>query len=111
MYHMPATGVGGVDLYGENGEGIYRWVSGYGPNSKKIETSIAKDLTPGSRNYILYLPLYNGVDEMEIGVLDGKNLLGSDREGATDGSHPNDLGMIRYANAYEPVIRSILKQY
>ena len=48
---------------------------------------------------------------MEIGVLDGKNLLGSDGEGATDGSHPNDLGMIRYANAYEPVIRSILKQY
>ena len=43
--------------------------------------------------------------------LDGKNLLGSDGEGATDGSHPNDLGMIRYANAYEPVIRSILKQY
>ncbi|MGB2164990.1 MAG: SGNH/GDSL hydrolase family protein, partial [Flavobacteriaceae bacterium] len=31
--------------------------------------------------------------------------------GATDGSHPSDLGMLRYADAYEPVLRSILKQF
>ena len=43
--------------------------------------------------------------------LDGKNLLGNDGEAATDGSHPNDLGMIRYADAYEPVLRSILRQF
>ena len=43
--------------------------------------------------------------------LDGDNLLGLDGEGATDGSHPNDLGMVRYADAYEPVLRSMLKQF
>ena len=43
--------------------------------------------------------------------LDGDYLLGEDGEAATDGSHPNDLGMVRYADAYEPVLRSILKQY
>jgi len=43
--------------------------------------------------------------------LDGDHLLGDDGEGATDGSHPNDLGMMRYADAYEPVLRTILKQY
>ena len=43
--------------------------------------------------------------------LDGDNLLGRDGEAATDGSHPNDLGMIRYADAYEPVLRSILRQF
>lgn len=43
--------------------------------------------------------------------LDGDYLLGSDGEGATDGSHPNDLGMVRYADAYEPVLRAMLKQY
>ena len=265
MFHMPATGVSGVDLYGEDGEGIYRWVSVIGPEEQKVEKSIAKGLAPGSRRYTLYLPLYNGVDKMEIGVdkdnffkpfsprkekpilfygtsimqgacasrpglafpailgrrlgrptinlgfsgngimepevasllaeldpcvfvidclpnmneksvsertiplvkklrhthnktpillvedrsftntsffpsiklhhqksrralkkafaelvyagvvnlyyLDGDNLLGRDGEGATDGSHPSDLGMLRYADAYEPVLRSILKQF
>ena len=265
MFHMPATGVSGVDLYGEDGEGIYRWVSVIGPEEQQVEKSIAKGLAPGSRRYTLYLPLYNGVDKMEIGVdkdnffkpfsprkekpilfygtsimqgacasrpglafpailgrrlrrptinlgfsgngimepevasllaeldpcvfvidclpnmneknvsertiplvkklretnnktpillvedrsftntpffpsmklhhhksraalkkafaelvyegvvnlyyLDGDNLLGRDGEGATDGSHPNDLGMLRYADAYEPVLRSILKQF
>ena len=265
MFHMPATGVSGVDLYGEDGEGIDRWVSVVGPEEQKVEKSIAKGLAPGSRKYTLYLPLYNGVDKMEIGIengnffnplhprkekpilfygtsimqgacasrpglaipailgrrlrrptinlgfsgngimesevasllaeldpcvfvidclpnmnessvrertvplvkklreshnktpillvedrsftntpffpsiklhhqksrralkkafaelvysgevnlyyLDGDNLLGRDGEGATDGSHPSDLGMIRYADAYEPALRSILKQF
>ena len=265
MFHMPATGVSGVDLYGEDGEGIDRWVSVVGPEEQKVEKSIAKGLAPGYRKYTLYLPLYNGVDKMEIGIdngnffnplhprkekpilfygtsimqgacasrpglaipailgrrlrrptinlgfsgngimesevasllaeldpcvfvidclpnmnessirertvplvkklreshnktpillvedrsftntpffpslkihhhksrtalknafselvdlgvdhiyyLDGDNLLGKDGEAATDGSHPNDLGMTRYADAYEPVLRSILKQF
>ena len=265
MSHMPATGVSGIDLYADNGEGIDRWVSVVQPNKQLMDTSIAKDLAPGSRRYTMYLPLYNGVDDMEVGVtkdesfrpltprkekpilfygtsimhgacasrpglafpailgrrlrrptinlgfsgngvmepevsdllaeqdpcvfvidclpnmnettvskrtipfvkrlreshnntpillvedrsftntlffpsikihhrksrtalkkayaelidsgvrnlfyLDGDHLLGDDGEGATDGSHPNDLGMMRYADAYEPVLRTILKQY
>jgi lysophospholipase L1-like esterase len=43
--------------------------------------------------------------------LNGEGLLGTDGEGATDGSHPNDLGMMRYADAYEPVLRAMLKYY
>ncbi|MEC9092749.1 MAG: SGNH/GDSL hydrolase family protein, partial [Planctomycetota bacterium] len=35
-------------------------------------------------------------------------LLGTDGEGATDGSHPSDLGMVRYADAYEKVLRPLL---
>ena len=46
-----------------------------------------------------------------IYYLGGDNLLGNDGEGATDGSHPNDLGMVRYADAYEPVLRSILEKH
>ena len=42
--------------------------------------------------------------------LEGKDLIGNDGDGATDGSHPSDLGMIRYADQYEPVLRTILKQ-
>ena len=41
--------------------------------------------------------------------LGGDALLGEDGEGPTDGSHPNDLGFIRQANAFEPVLRNALK--
>ena len=265
MSHMPATGVSGLDLYAENSEGFERWVSVTRPESQVVESTIAKDLRPGLRKYTVYLPLYNGVESLEIGVdaeatfepvsprtekpivfygtsimhgacasrpgmaipailgrrfnrstinlgfsgngrmepevgallseldpcvfaidclpnmnaemlteraaplvrqlraahpntpillvedrtftntpffpkraahhknsraafkaahqslldegihklyyLDGENLLGLDGEGATDGSHPNDLGMVRYADAYEPALRAILQQY
>ena len=265
MSHMPATGVSGLDLYANDDQGMDRWVSVVMPNKQQMETAIAKDLGPGSRRYTLYLPLYNGVDSLEVGVpkgesfkalpprkekpilfygtsimhgacasrpgmafpailgrrlrrptinlgfsgngrmeievaallaeqdpcayvidclpnmnettvsertiplvkklrqahdktpillvedrsftntsffphrkshhqksraalkkayaeltdagvgnlyyLDGDHLLGHDGEGATDGSHPSDLGMLRYADAYEPVLRSILKQF
>ena len=35
--------------------------------------------------------------------------LGHDGEGTVDGSHPSDLGMMRYADALEPVLRTVLK--
>lgn len=38
----------------------------------------------------------------------GDKLLGDDSEGATDASHPNDLGFLRQAEAFEPVIRQAL---
>lgn len=40
--------------------------------------------------------------------LPGDDLLGSDGEGSTDGSHPNDLGFMRQADAFEPVLRAAL---
>ena len=265
MPHMPATGVSGLDLYGRDGQGLDRWVAVLRPESQEIEKSLAEGLAPGARRYTLYLPLYNGVESLEIGIekggsfqpvppreekpllfygtsilhgacasrpgmafpailgrrlrrpvlnlgfsgngrmepevgallaeldprvyaidclpnmnaetvseraaplvrqlrqarpdtpillvedrsftntpffparkehhrksrealrrafreltesgveqlyyLDGDHLLGLDGEAATDGSHPNDLGMVRYADAYEPVLRAILKQF
>lgn len=44
-----------------------------------------------------------------LGYLAGDIQLGKDGEAATDGSHPNDLGMVRYADAYEPAIRRMLR--
>ena len=34
--------------------------------------------------------------------------IGFERESTTDGTHPNDIGMIKYADAYEKKIRKIL---
>ena len=40
--------------------------------------------------------------------LEGEALLGKDGEAATDGSHPSDLGFMRQADAFEPVLRKAL---
>ena len=44
----------------------------------------------------------------QLHYLAGDLLLGDDTEGTTDGSHPNDLGFFRQADAFEPVLRQAL---
>jgi lysophospholipase L1-like esterase len=44
----------------------------------------------------------------ELHVRKGDDVLGNDGEGTVDGSHPTDLGMMRYADAIEPDIRKLL---
>ena len=73
MTHMAATGHSGVDLYAQDGMGIDRWVAVVRPGKQKMDTTLAKDLAPGSRRYTLYLPLRNGVESLEIGVVRGQS--------------------------------------
>ena len=72
MTHMAATGHSGVDLYAQDGMGIDRWVAVVRPGKQKMDTTIAKGLAPGSRRYTLYLPLRNGIESLEIGVVKGE---------------------------------------
>ncbi len=264
MAHMPATGVSGVDLYARDAGGNWRWVQVTRPSAQEVKAQLVSGLEPGTREFAAYLPLYNGVEFLSIGVppgsqfeslaprskpivfygtsithgacasrpgmvhtailgrrfdmpvvnlgfsgngrmepevgallaeldpcvfaidclpnmnaemlteraaplvrqlreahrdtpvllvedrtftnapffpsraehhqksraafkqaylalldagvenlyyLDGEHLLGHDGEAATDGSHPNDMGMVRYADAYEPALRALLGQY
>ncbi|MCW3090760.1 MAG: acetylhydrolase, partial [Ferruginibacter sp.] len=39
-----------------------------------------------------------------------KNEINQDIETTVDGTHPNDIGMMRYADAYEKTIRTIMKE-
>jgi hypothetical protein len=39
-----------------------------------------------------------------------KNEIGQDIESTVDGTHPNDIGMMHYADAYEKKIRNIFKR-
>ena len=73
MTHMAATGHSGVDLYAQDGMGIDRWVAVVRPGKQKMDTTLAKDLAPGSRRYTLYLPLRNGIESLEIGVVTGQS--------------------------------------
>ena len=68
MPHMPASGVSGVDLYVKD-KGKWHWLgSGRPDKSPANEKTLVKDMKPGRREYLLYLPLYNGVEELKLGV-------------------------------------------
>ena len=75
MNHMPATGVSGVDLYAIDSDGKEIWCAGRRTFSDTITYSF-QGLTPNDqyhelgREYRLYLPLYNQVNWLEIGVQD-----------------------------------------
>jgi lysophospholipase L1-like esterase len=68
MPHMPATGVSGVDLYAQAEDGHWGWVGVSRPTAKEVKAELATGLLPGCRAYMIYLPLYNGVESLEIGV-------------------------------------------
>lgn len=69
--HMSATGVSGLDLYARDAKGEWRWAGSSKPKDKIHEEKILNGATPEWRDYMLYLPLYNSVVTLEIGIPDG----------------------------------------
>ena len=75
MPHMPSTGVSGVDLYALSSDGNETWSAGKYSFGDTI-TYTFSNLTANDgyhamgREYRLFLPLYNGVKWLEIGVPD-----------------------------------------
>lgn len=80
MFHMPTTGVSGVDLYATDANGQLRWcASKFNLSYKDTINYEFKDLTyftgeDRGYDYELFLPLYNEVAWMEIGVAEGHEL-------------------------------------
>jgi lysophospholipase L1-like esterase len=71
MPHMPATGVSGFDLYARTGANQWQWAQSAMPRAQQVEGPLIAGLAPGMREYVGYLPLYNGVEKLEIGVAPG----------------------------------------
>ena len=73
MNHMPATGVSGIDLYAIDSDGNEIWCRGRRSFSDTVQYRFP-DLIPNGpyheegREYRLYLPLYNSVTWLEVGV-------------------------------------------
>lgn len=67
MNHMTPTGTRGLDLYARVGK-EWRFVNSARPNGSDNETTIISTMLPEEREFILYLPLYDGVDSLSIGV-------------------------------------------
>ena len=67
MHHMPNTGIKGVDLYCKS---LNRWqFIGTGiPEKKSNQKTIIRNLSVKKREFKLYLPLYDGVKKLEIGI-------------------------------------------
>jgi aryl-phospho-beta-D-glucosidase BglC (GH1 family) len=68
MPHMAATGVSGVDLYVKTGSGAWRWLAVGQPKQQTNQVQLVSSLTPVRREYMLYLPLYNGLASLQIGI-------------------------------------------
>jgi lysophospholipase L1-like esterase len=70
MPHMPATGVSGVDLYAKL-DGRWQWLAVTKPSAREAQSALGSGIMPGRRAYRLELPLYNGVESLELGVPKG----------------------------------------
>ncbi len=72
MPHMPATGVSGVDLYMTDDNGLSTWCRGkynFGDTVRYTYTDLThRNKHPKGSEFCLYLPLYNGVRDLQIGV-------------------------------------------
>lgn len=77
MPHMPATGVSGLDLYvrpalarqATENSNRWRWLATGRPSKFPTnEAILVGGLPQANREYSLYLPLYNGVQSVEIGI-------------------------------------------
>jgi hypothetical protein len=65
--NMTAIGKSGLDLYVKTEHG-WHWLAVGAPQNQTNDIVLAKDLIPSKREYLLYLPLYNGVQSCELGV-------------------------------------------
>jgi hypothetical protein len=61
----------GLDLYVKTAEGQWRWLAVGAPERQTNSVKLIENLVPGKREYLLYLPLYNGTQFVELGVPQG----------------------------------------
>jgi hypothetical protein len=73
--NMTAIGASGLDLYAKTGPAAWRWL-GVGRPAEPITTDavLATGLPKGEREYMMYMPLFNGVTSVEVGVPKGTNV-------------------------------------
>ncbi len=69
MPHMTPVGTRGLDLYALEDDG-WKFVCSAQPINGSLENEriIISDMEPVEREYLLYLPLYDGITSLEIGV-------------------------------------------
>jgi len=67
MAHMPATGVSGLDLYIKD-QGRWQFAGRAPARALTNQFSLIHNRAPLKREFMLYLPLYNGIKTLELGI-------------------------------------------
>lgn len=67
MNHMAATGNSGLDLYARR-DGRWVFIGVGRPKTEQTLDELARNLPAKTTEYLLYLPLYNGVTDLKIGI-------------------------------------------
>jgi hypothetical protein len=67
MNHMTPTGIKGLDLYCLD-ENKWVFVNSGRPSGKVNDAVIIANMQPKNREYMLYLPLYDGIISLQIGI-------------------------------------------
>ena len=67
MNHMPDTGIKGIDLYYRTEKG-WQYLATGRPQGLKNEYNLIQNMTNEEREYKIYLPLYDGIKNIEIGI-------------------------------------------
>jgi hypothetical protein len=81
---MTAIGVSGLDLYVKTEQGTWRWLGVGQPTAQTNAVKLTEHLLPGKREYLLYLPLHNGVHSLELGVPQSNSLAAAGTWGAEE---------------------------
>jgi len=77
LWNMTPVAVNGMDLYGWNGS-KWQYVASARPQADSNQAVLVKNLDRVMRHYRLYLPLYAGVNDLEIGIEAGATILKAD---------------------------------
>jgi hypothetical protein len=71
MPHMTALAMSGFDLYARDEQGKWRWAAAAKVWGNDYQVSLLKLPQAEQREYLLYFPLYDGVDSVFIGINEG----------------------------------------
>lgn len=79
LIHMADTGLKGTDLYIFEGDSVWRHVNTNRPyvNNKEekiVESTYVSNLDGNLHEYIIYLPLYDGVNKLEVKIDEGATI-------------------------------------
>ncbi len=73
MDHMPATGVSGLDLYVRH-ENKWKWLAVGRPSGEINQAELFCDLPQEPREFMLYLPLYRRINQIQLGIPEGESI-------------------------------------
>ena len=74
MNHMAETGIKGIDLYFSN-HGNWQFVNTARPTGKDNEALLVSRMNGQMREYKMFLPLYDGLTNLEIGLDSGSVIM------------------------------------